>query len=103
MGIASLVPLLSWFRNSGAQQSGSTAVRLLECYDDAEANSGEAIMTRPLLGEYRNQILELAARHGACNVRVFGSVARGEARPDSDVDFLVECRPDPSPFSRAVC
>lgn len=38
----------------------------------------------------REEILRLAARHGAYNVRVFGSVARGEARPDSDVDLLVE-------------
>ena len=38
----------------------------------------------------RNDILSIAAHHGARNVRVFGSVARGEARPDSDVDFLVD-------------
>ena len=38
-------------------------------------------------------ILELATRHGARNVRVFGSMARGEARPDSDVDFLVDVEP----------
>ena len=38
----------------------------------------------------RERILGIAARHGARNVRVFGSVARGDARPDSDVDFLVE-------------
>jgi uncharacterized protein len=37
----------------------------------------------------RQAILHIAARHGATNVRVFGSVARGEAGPDSDVDFLV--------------
>ena len=42
------------------------------------------------LGERRNEILEIAARHGAHNVRIFGSVARGEAGPDSDVDFLVD-------------
>ena len=47
---------------------------------------------------HRNQILKLAAQHGAHNVRVFGSIARGEARPDSDIDFLVERGPDPSPF-----
>lgn len=35
-------------------------------------------------------ILALAERYGASNVRVFGSVARGEAGLDSDVDFLVE-------------
>ena len=38
----------------------------------------------------REEILRIAASHGAHNVRVFGSVARGEAGPESDVDFLVE-------------
>jgi uncharacterized protein len=42
-----------------------------------------------LLQSKRQEIIQIAARHGAYNVRVFGSVARGEARPDSDVDFLV--------------
>jgi uncharacterized protein len=41
----------------------------------------------------REQILQIAAWHGASNVRVFGSVARGSARPDSDVDSLVEFDP----------
>jgi len=38
----------------------------------------------------RGQILEVARHRRAYRVRVFGSVARGEARPDSDVDFLVD-------------
>src|SRR5437870_10470537 len=38
----------------------------------------------------REQILQLAARHGARNVRVFGSVARGEGTAKSDVDLLVD-------------
>ncbi len=38
----------------------------------------------------RDQILGLAHRHGAKNVKVFGSYARGEAQPESDVDFLVD-------------
>lgn len=42
-----------------------------------------------LLQEKRDEILQIAAHHGASNVRVFGSAARGEARADSDVDFLV--------------
>ena len=37
-----------------------------------------------------NEIRRIAAQHGATNIRLFGSVARGEARPDSDVDFLVD-------------
>ena len=51
-----------------------------------------------LLTEKREEILRIAARHGACNVRIFGSVARGEARPESDVDFLVDVGPDHSAF-----
>jgi predicted nucleotidyltransferase len=38
----------------------------------------------------RNDILRLASQHGAHHVRVFGSVARGEAGPASDVDLLVQ-------------
>lgn len=38
-------------------------------------------------------MLSIAERHGARNIRVFGSVARGDARPDSDVDFVVELEP----------
>ena len=45
---------------------------------------------RELLNVKRDEILKLAAKHGAFNVRVFGSVAREEERADSDVDFLVE-------------
>lgn len=38
----------------------------------------------------RQEILRVAARHGARNIRVFGSAARGEDRPGSDLDLLVE-------------
>ena len=43
-----------------------------------------------LVRQKRNEILRIAERHGAYNVRVFGSVARGEAGPDSDVDLLID-------------
>jgi uncharacterized protein len=46
-----------------------------------------------LLQEKREAILQLAAKHGARNVRVFGSVARYEADEQSDIDFLVEMEP----------
>jgi hypothetical protein len=45
---------------------------------------------RQLLRSKRTQILQIAARHGAQKVRVFGSVARGTTRRGSDIDFLVE-------------
>lgn len=51
----------------------------------------------PLEGK-RDQILEIAKRHGVTRIRVFGSVARGEANDRSDVDFLVEVGPNPSPW-----
>ena len=43
-----------------------------------------------LIQQKRDEILQLAAQHGARNVRIFGSMARGDARPDSDIDFLVD-------------
>jgi hypothetical protein len=45
----------------------------------------------------REQILRLARRHGVTEVRVFGSMARGDAGPQSDVDLL-DVGPDPSPW-----
>ena len=43
-----------------------------------------------LLHQKRDDIKDIAARHGAYNIRVFGSVARGDAGPDSDIDFLID-------------
>jgi uncharacterized protein len=45
---------------------------------------------RDLLSAHQAQILSIAEKHGASNVRVFSSVARGEANEDSDIDFLVD-------------
>jgi predicted nucleotidyltransferase len=55
-------------------------------------------MIETTLQEKRQQILALAEKYGAHNIRVFGSVARGEARLDSDIDFLVELEPGRSLF-----
>ena len=49
-----------------------------------------------LLHEKRDDVRRIAEKHGAHNVRVFGSVARGEAGPDSDVDLLVDVGPNTS-------
>jgi hypothetical protein len=51
-----------------------------------------------LVSAKREQILRLARKHGVTGVRVFGSMARGDAGPQSDVDLLVDVGPDPSPW-----
>jgi predicted nucleotidyltransferase len=50
------------------------------------------------LRQRRDEIIEVARARGASRVRVFGSVARGEATEGSDVDFLVDLEPDRSLF-----
>jgi hypothetical protein len=55
-----------------------------------------------LLSEKRRAILDAAARHGARNVRVFGSVARREAGEASDIDFLVDLEPGRSLLEHAA-
>jgi uncharacterized protein len=47
-------------------------------------------MRDSLLARHRAEILRIAAAHGARNVRVFGSLARGEGGEESDLDVLVE-------------
>ena len=49
----------------------------------------DSAQTRALV-KHRQRILDLVAEHHASNVRIFGSVARGEAKPDSDIDILVD-------------
>ena len=52
--------------------------------------------TDQLLTGNRDDVLRIAAKHGARNVRLFGSAARGEATDASDLDFLVEMEPERS-------
>lgn len=52
--------------------------------------------------ENRDAILRIAAKYGALQVRVIGSVARGQARPDSDVDFLLTWREGTSLLDQAA-
>ncbi|MGH9039113.1 MAG: nucleotidyltransferase family protein [Acidimicrobiia bacterium] len=53
---------------------------------------------RALVEAHRQEITELARRHRARSIAVFGSVARDEDRADSDIDFLVEFEPGSSLF-----
>ncbi len=51
---------------------------------------------KELLTEKREEILQIAAKRGAYNVRIFGSAVRDDAGPSSDVDFLVDLEPERS-------
>ncbi|MDQ3765828.1 MAG: helix-turn-helix domain-containing protein [Actinomycetota bacterium] len=55
--------------------------------------NGRAAALSILLRDHRDEILDIAERNGASNVRVFGSVARGEEHPGSDLDLLVDLGP----------
>lgn len=57
-----------------------------------------SIKIEELLQKKREEILKIAAEHGASNVRVFGSVARGEADLNSDIDFLIDLEKNRSPW-----
>jgi predicted nucleotidyltransferase len=70
-----------------------------KCYDCIV----EDIMDlQSLLNSRRDQILKAAQQHGAYNVRLFGSVARGEADDQSDIDLLVCFKPEFSLFDHAA-
>lgn len=51
-----------------------------------------------LIKNHRTEVLRIAAKHGAENVRLFGSVVRGEEGPESDIDLLVTAGPQRSAF-----
>jgi predicted nucleotidyltransferase len=51
-----------------------------------------------IIGSKREEILRIAQKHGVTSIRVFGSIARGEAGPESDVDFLIEIGERLSPW-----
>ena len=48
----------------------------------------------PVIEQYREEIKALAQKNGLANVRVFGSMARGDDSPASDIDLLVDLQPD---------
>ena len=54
-----------------------------------------------LMAQKREDILRIAAKYGVTELRLIGSVARGEARPDSDIDLLVKWPPETSLLDHA--
>ncbi len=61
-----------------------------------------AMNIEKLLASRRDDVLRIAAKHCARNVRVFGSIARGEADEASDIDLLVELEPGRSLLDHAA-
>lgn len=53
---------------------------------------------RELVELHREEIQSIVTRHHGTSVRLFGSVARGDERPDSDIDFLIDLEPGARPF-----
>ena len=51
-----------------------------------------------LVQQKREEIAEIARRHGVTSIRLFGSAARGDDGPESDIDFLIEAGPVNSPW-----
>jgi uncharacterized protein len=56
------------------------------------------VSLREQIQQHREDILRVTARHGAGNVRLFGSLARGEETPESDVDILVDVTGETTPW-----
>jgi predicted nucleotidyltransferase/DNA-binding XRE family transcriptional regulator len=86
------------YETSVAQPSLNTLERLLAaCGDRLELRavpaSGRAGVNGSVVRLRRRELLEVARTYGARNVRVFGSLARGQAGPESDVDLLVDLEP----------
>jgi hypothetical protein len=101
--------VVSAYEGNRRSPSLATLSRLIEATGhrlvlDLEQEQGAppGIPDTPLgrrLRHHRKAIVACAARHGASNVRVFGSVARGEDRPDSDVDLVVDLKPKTGLFT----
>lgn len=66
---------------------------IIDKIPDSKSGGSELKLDNPLLMKYRDQILKLAEGNGITNVRVFGSFARNEQGPESDLDLLVELQP----------
>jgi hypothetical protein len=90
-------PTLARYEGGLVEPSVSTLERLVRaCGDDLVVELRHGTSTRPSerLARLRAEALQACSAAGAENVRVFGSVARGEDTPSSDIDLLVDLRPE---------
>jgi hypothetical protein len=78
--------------------AGAAAAQFRDLESIGSDASSRVVTVQELVASKRDAILEIAHRHGAQDVRVFGSVARGEATENSDVDLLVQAPGPTSPW-----
>ena len=78
-------------------QGGSSELNSFD-RSTAMARSEKTKLMEDILREKREEILRIAEKHGARNVRVFGSVATGDATNTSDIDLLVDTAEETSPW-----
>jgi predicted nucleotidyltransferase/DNA-binding XRE family transcriptional regulator len=86
-------PTLAHYERGGRQPRADTLDRILRCCGfeiGLVPVRPAAGRQRALLDEHRDQLLALLRHYGARNARLFGSVARGDATSDSDIDILVD-------------
>lgn len=81
-----------------AGENGPDRATSARAQPSVSRENGGAMTLQELRTTKRDEILLIAARRGARNVRLFGSVARGENDARSDIDFLVDLEPDRSLF-----
>jgi len=90
------------FLDQVCTRGGQAILRTTARPRDFVSRENEETMTlQELRTTKRDEILLIAARRGARNVRVFGPVARGDDDERSDIDFLVDLEPDRSLFDRS--
>jgi predicted nucleotidyltransferase len=66
--------------------------------EDGFFPEGNGMDVHELLRKKRDDILQIASKHGVAHIRIFGSAARGESREDSDIDFLIEVNGPTTPW-----
>lgn len=90
-------PAVAAYESGDKVPNASTLDRLLRAagasLTSTSVPSARSLRLRDLLRDRREELLAIASEHHASNVRVFGSVARGEEGPGSDVDLLVDMEP----------
>jgi predicted nucleotidyltransferase len=89
---------ITWYHNIMLIENPAESIRDRACF----RGTGEIMTASEIVTAHRNEILAVAAKHGARNVRLFGSVARGSDDERSDIDLIVDFDPERSLLDHAA-